>query len=84
MCYQDKRQALFQPFLLGGKADTERVWWGDQQTHRGNQHVQTPRSRHKPLAALRVILQDALIPFKNSFLKDETEDTNRGNTELYW
>lgn len=55
-------------FLLGGQADGERVWRRDQQAHGGNQHVQTSGSSHQPLAALRVILQDALIAFQNSFL----------------
>lgn len=50
-------------FLLFGEADAERVRWGDLQTHGGNQHVQTSGSRHQPLAALRVLLQDAFVPF---------------------
>lgn len=55
--------AAFRCFLLAGQADGERIWRGDQQTHGRNQHVQTSGSCHEPLAALRVILQDALVPF---------------------
>lgn len=55
--------AVCHRFLLAGKVDGERVWRRDQQAHGGNQHVQTSGSCHQPLAALRVILQDALIVF---------------------
>lgn len=67
-------------FLLASKADGERVWRRDQQADGGNQHVQTSGSCHQPLAALRVILQDALIAFKNSFLWCRTGWTVRRST----
>lgn len=81
--YQCKRQSVCLCFLLVGEADAERVWWGDQQTHRGNQHIQTSRSCHQPLTALRVILQDALISFQNPFLKHKMEHSNKINTKLH-
>lgn len=64
-------------FILGGETDGERVWRRDQQAHGGNQHVQASGSCHQPLAALRVILQDALIAFQNSFLWRRTGWTVR-------
>lgn len=46
---------------LVGKTNAVWVWWRYEQTHRWNQHVQTSRSCHQPLASLRVVLQDAFI-----------------------
>lgn len=60
--------AAFHWLLLVGEADAERVGRGDQQTHGGDQHIQASGSRHKPLAALRVVLQNPLVPFQNTFL----------------
>ena len=54
--------------LLVGKADGEGVGRGDEQTHRGDQHFQTSRTCHVPLATLGVVLQNALVSFQDPFL----------------
>lgn len=77
MSFSRLNQYVTECFLLGGDSDAEGVWRGDEQAHRGNHHVETSWPRHKPLAALRVVLQDALISFHNTFLK------HADHTELY-
>ena len=48
-------------FLLGGQGDAEGVGWWHQETYGGNHHVHPSRTRHLPLAALAVVLQDGFI-----------------------
>lgn len=55
-------------FLLVGQADTEWVWWGYDQTHRGHQHVQASWTSDVPSTALTVVLQDGLVVFTDHLL----------------
>lgn len=53
---------------LVGHVDAERVRGWNDEAHRGNHHLQTPRSGHQPLAALRVILHDGLVSLEDALL----------------
>lgn len=54
--------------LLAGKVHSQWVWRRDDQAHGGHEHVDASRTRHVPLAAFIVVLQDALVTFVHDFL----------------
>lgn len=54
--------------LLAREVYGQRVWRRDDQTNGRDEHVHASGTRHIPLAALIIVLQDALIPFVHDFL----------------
>lgn len=54
--------------LLARKVHSQRIRRGYNQTNRRDEHVHASRTRHIPLAALIIVLQDTLVPFVHDFL----------------
>lgn len=54
--------------LLASEVHSQRIRRRNNQTDRGHEHVHASRAGHVPLAALIVVLQDALIAFVHDFL----------------